>query len=155
MGNEEVTPSVTSAVTDGVLTPAEQAELKRAWSEIRALIKELDLDEAAQLREIVDTVIDLLGRFRRKDERAMLATLLLPFTGLDETAPVTDVVTDETVRAFRARIEILEGDVNAYRQEHGPLTRLCACGCGWPVPSPRPEARYATAACRVRAYRAR
>ena len=33
--------------------------------------------------------------------------------------------------------------------------RACACGCGQPITSPRPEAKYATGACRVRAYRDR
>jgi len=139
------------------MTAAEQAEPDQDWQELRGLIKQLDLDGATRLREIVNAVIDILTRFTRRDERAMLATFILPFTGLDETPAVTDVVADgsELVRGLRAHIEVLQGEVSAYRREHGPLTRLCACGCGQPLTSPRPEARYATGACRVRAHRVR
>jgi hypothetical protein len=77
----------------------------------------------------------------------------------DVTPAVTDAVDDDTdlVKALRAQIESLTGQLDNYRRQYGPFTpeRPCACGCGQPVSSPRPEARYATAACRVRAHRAR
>ncbi len=81
-------------------------------------------EEQAEWEAAADALREVLARLPRREHRA----LLTPF---------------------------LKAYIQAESGETPPATeRLCACGCGWPVTSPRPEAKYATAACRVRAHRA-
>ena len=65
------------------VTPAE------IRAEFRALVSELNLDEATRLREVVDVLLEVLDRLPRQDDRDMFAALLSRYTGQDETAAGT------------------------------------------------------------------